>query len=84
MFSVKIPFFLFIDDLLILFAGILSCLWFIGWAFCAYSSPSEHPRISYAEKLYLLESVPKPRKVNRNEQISLFCDTLNISDFDFG
>jgi hypothetical protein len=44
--------------------GILSCLWFIGWVFYAYNSPSEHPRIRYAEKLYLLRCIPKPKKVN--------------------
>ena len=47
-------------------AGLVSCLWFIGWSLFAYNSPSEHPRITYAEKLYLLRSVPKPKKVRRS------------------
>ncbi|CAF0904028.1 unnamed protein product [Rotaria sordida] len=42
--------------------GVLSCLWFIGWALYAYNSPSEHPRITYEEKLYLLRCIPKPKK----------------------
>ncbi len=71
-----------VNDLFLLFfyssfsVGILSCLWFIGWAFYAYNSPSEHPRITYAEKLYLLQCVPKPKKVQfqlkKNEIFILF------------
>lgn len=43
--------------------GLLSCLWFIGWSFFAFNSPSEHPRITYSEKFYLLRSIPKSKKV---------------------
>ena len=43
--------------------GLLSCLWFVGWALFAFNSPAEHPRITYEEKLFLLRSVPKPIKV---------------------
>lgn len=56
-------FILFLGHVLLLL-GLLSTLWFVGWCFFAYNSPSEHPRITYAEKLYLLRSVPKPKRVN--------------------
>lgn len=49
----------------IFLSGLVSCLWFVGWSFFAFNSPSEHPRITYEEKLYLLRSVPKPKKVRR-------------------
>ena len=47
-------------------SGVLCCLWFIGWCFFAYNSPSEHPRITYSEKLYLLRCIPKSKKVISN------------------
>ena len=45
-------------------SGLLSCLWFVGWSLFAFNSPAEHPRITYEEKLFLLRSVPKPKKVS--------------------
>ncbi|CAF1419651.1 unnamed protein product [Rotaria magnacalcarata] len=42
--------------------GVLSCLWFIGWALYGHNSPAEHPRITYEEKLYLLRCVPKQKR----------------------
>jgi hypothetical protein len=60
------------------YLGVLSCLWFIGWVLYAYNSPSEHPRITYSEKLYLLRCIPKQKKVktliseNRNFDFVFF------------
>ncbi|CAF1576449.1 unnamed protein product, partial [Didymodactylos carnosus] len=42
---------------------ILTCIWFVGWSIFAYNSPSEHPRISIEEKLYLSKHVPPSKKV---------------------
>lgn len=42
--------------------GILCCIWFVGWIFYGYNSPTEHPRIAYSEKLYLLRTIPKQKK----------------------
>ncbi|CAF1070841.1 unnamed protein product [Rotaria sordida] len=43
--------------------GLFACVWFIGWCFFAYNSPSEHPRIAFEEKTFLLQCVPKPKKI---------------------
>lgn len=45
-------------------AGVISCIWFIGWAFFGFNSPNEHPRISAAEREFLnREIVSRPNKV---------------------
>jgi hypothetical protein len=38
-------------------SGFLSCLWFIGWIFFAFSTPDEHPRISQEERIYLRKHI---------------------------
>ncbi|CAF4331372.1 unnamed protein product [Rotaria sp. Silwood2] len=43
--------------------GLFTCVWFVGWCFFAYNSPSEHPRIGSEEKAFLLECVPKPKQI---------------------
>ena len=69
-------------------SGFLACFWFIGWTLFAFNSPSEHPRITYTERLYLLRTVPKPKRVRLIEKlietlIDLYVvqDTL-VEDFD--
>ncbi|XP_063221587.1 sialin-like [Bacillus rossius redtenbacheri] len=37
--------------------GSLSILWFIAWIFVAYDTPESHPRISCAEKNYIISSI---------------------------
>lgn len=45
--------------------GILGTMWYIWWLYCVFDSPEQHPRISEAEKEYIisrLEQQSKPRK----------------------
>ncbi|KAK9745456.1 Major Facilitator Superfamily [Popillia japonica] len=45
--------------------GILGTIWYIWWLYCVFDSPEQHPRISEAEKEYIisrLEQQSKPRK----------------------
>ncbi|OQV12807.1 Sialin [Hypsibius exemplaris] len=37
--------------------GVLLILWVVPWIFLAYDSPSKHPRISHAEKKYIITSL---------------------------
>ncbi|XP_055339656.1 sialin-like [Paramacrobiotus metropolitanus] len=37
--------------------GALACVWFVLWVFFAYNSPEEHPRISVAEKNFLIAAI---------------------------
>lgn len=60
-------------------SGVISCLWFIGWALYAYNSPAEHPRIEYQEKIYLLRSVPKQKRVKVSFETSYYSNFINIS-----
>lgn len=64
--SVKSWHFVFYSQLNIWYLGFVCCIWFIGWSYYAYNSPSEHPRITYSEKLYLLRCIPKQKKVERH------------------
>lgn len=43
--------------------GVITCLWFACWCYFAYNSPSEHPRCSLAERRYISECLPKPKKL---------------------
>lgn len=40
--------------------GALSVVWFAAWSFLAYDGPAVHPRISTAEKLFLLANTDAP------------------------
>ena len=46
--------------------GVIGVIWFIGWVFLVYDSPSVHPRIAEDEKRYILAStgVAKPISVS--------------------
>jgi ACS family sodium-dependent inorganic phosphate cotransporter-like MFS transporter 5 len=39
--------------------GGIGCVWFVGWCLFVYSSPEDHPRISAAEREYIVSRLPK-------------------------
>ncbi|GLH15005.1 Sialin [Gryllus bimaculatus] len=56
--------------------GSLSCLWCIAWWLLAYNTPSDHPRISEKEKIYLEEHLGK--SLSTKESSSLKTPWKNI------
>lgn len=47
--------------------GVIGILWFIGWVFLVYDSPSVHPRISEKEKRYILASTGVLKPISFSE-----------------
>ncbi|XP_050664700.1 sialin [Leptidea sinapis] len=41
------------------FTGIIGVMWSVAWFAVVYDSPAQHPRISDAERNYLLKSIPQ-------------------------
>lgn len=46
---------------LLLYPGILGCVWFLFWMFLVADTPSKHTRISQAEKDYILTEIRKTK-----------------------
>lgn len=40
-------------------AGIIGVMWSVAWFAVVYDSPAQHPRISEAERNYLLKALPQ-------------------------
>lgn len=42
--------------------GASGCIWFLLWIFMAYETPQSHPKISTAERNFILQAIHKARK----------------------